>query len=1429
MKKENCFNFGKKISASIVAVALVFSTATVLPSFAAKETTDLSQLNATGCLPTSKEVMEQHSASDVQIYDLEFVQADDSATQDALIGICKAAKVASLPEKTELNHKYLPPVDSQGVQGSCSAWATNYYMKSYMEAEEHDWDLSDGNKKHIFSPAFTYNQITHYEKNSDGTYNYNTGGTTIDENLDIIIEQGACPFYNLSYNQYDGTTKPNDSQKDMASNYKGVENPNTGNWHALHDIDSIKAYLAKGQPVVVSMDTSNEYHSLSKKDPVLYKPTISEDKWNKLSESERDNYYCKTGSHALCLVGYDENYNHNGETVPVFKFVNSWGKWWGENGYAYVTEDAFKSFGNNYIWAYVIDDKSHDDTNDFFTSKPEYVKITSDVRAYSSPDYFEASTDKDNYEYTIYKGSIIKISDFVSCKKSGQQPYFINEDGYYINAQKDHMTEYDAGSGEVIINGDKNNSVYNYNNSESSRITITLNSNEKFNNHNTLKIDYNVNQNDSYNGYAGAKINLDKTFNVGGAKTISFNYMTPANQNGTIALCLQGCVSKKIIELPTTNGEWKTFSGEYNFNNSNISDIEIYINGNESNCKTTPANGTIYLAEVSVGSNSVNIPTYQFNVSGDDNCTIEGTQSGNYKSGSCISVTANVKDGYKFIGWSEYKGGSIISTDKTYKFGIDKNVTLYANVSQQKFYTFKLINNFDGGIVGGKDGTYEEGESIYVNASAKLGYQFKGWSKTENGEIISNSIYYSFKIYEDTTLYANFIKLDTRHISVSCSTGRGSVIVTGGGIPPTGINSEGLDIPTGSEITLVAMPKEGCSVAGWYDNAEFKGEPLSTGNSYSLTVENDIDLYVKFKKDGATDYKLKVDCDEGGTTSGATTGEYEDNSYIFVAAYADDGYEFAGWSEYKGGPIIHDRYTYDFRISKDTTLYANFKKVPEYTINLIKTTGCSKVYMTYNNSDTATVKENTTIDAFAYAQKGYTFKGWYDNASFSGNPVSTSSHYTFSVTSNQNLYPKFEKDEVEQKYTVKFISNEGGSVEGATTRTVDAGTYMTVSYSVNDGYRFKGWSLSQGGEYVSTYNPYSFTVNSDMTIYLTFEKIPDYTVNVVKTTGCSKAYITATNSNSCTVREDTTIDIFANGESGYTFKGWYDNASFNGSPISTSSHYTFQVTSNLTLYPKFEKNSETYFNVVFKSSEGMVKSSLGTMYIQGSISGSCAEGTKVTVTATPNNNYQFVGWCDESFDGPVLSTSTTYTFTVNGATHIYAKFAEKTVVDDSNILVKGVSNSISDWTNANSGSYLNITSGSSDYLYNGAKTLKLDYNINTYDQYGGYAGRTVSLESTYKNDSSKGYNGVGFWYLTPAGFDGQIALCLQSQSAGLDDLVQLPNTNGEWKYYFYETNKVNISDLTLYINGSKNGYTTTASNGVAKGTLYMADIKLDKK
>ena len=224
---------------------------------------------------------------------------------------------------------------------------------------------------------------------------------------------------------------------------------------------------------------------------------------------------------------------------------------------------------------------------------------------------------------------------------------------------------------------------------------------------------------------------------------------------------------------------------------------------------------------------------------------------------------------------------------------------------------------------------------------------------------------------------------------------------------------------------------------------------------------------------------------------------------------------------------------------------------------------------------------------------------------------------------------------------------------------------------------------------------------------------------------------------------NSSIDVFAYAKSGYEFAGWYTNSSFSGSPVSTNHHYTFDINSDITLYPKFTKTVSTV---------------------------------------------------------------------------------------DTDIFIKGESNSIDSWTNANGGSYLNVTSGSSDYLYNSHKTLKLEYNIETNDYYGGYAGRKISLESTYSNKGTSNYDGIGFWYLTPSGFNGQVALCLQSSSAGLDDLVQLPATNGQWKYYFYETGKTNVSDMILYINGDKNGYTTTKTNGsVAAGTLYISDMKVAKK
>ena len=61
-----------------------------------------------------------------------------------------------LPIAVDLSNQ-MPPVGDQGSQGSCTAWATTYYYKTYQEGQEQGWDLSDFS--HRYSPAWTYNQI----------------------------------------------------------------------------------------------------------------------------------------------------------------------------------------------------------------------------------------------------------------------------------------------------------------------------------------------------------------------------------------------------------------------------------------------------------------------------------------------------------------------------------------------------------------------------------------------------------------------------------------------------------------------------------------------------------------------------------------------------------------------------------------------------------------------------------------------------------------------------------------------------------------------------------------------------------------------------------------------------------------------------------------------------------------------------------------------------------------------------------------------------------------------------------------------------------------------------------------------------------------------------------------------------------------------
>ncbi len=214
-----------------------------------------------------------------------------------------------IPTEHDLS-QYLPKVGSQGKQGSCVAWATGYYLKSFHENYE---DAEDGilAMANEMSPAYIYNQI----KVTDCS-----GGSVIQHALDTIVSQGIVEWNVMVYNENECSTQPTDLQKITAEPNK-IEN------YFYLDPDLVfeqtKASLLNNQPVVIAITIDRSYFGARDDNgEFIYRKFKSAD-----------------GGHAMLVVGYDDEKN-------AFKVVNSWGKEWGNQGFVWIDYKAFQEAGD---------------------------------------------------------------------------------------------------------------------------------------------------------------------------------------------------------------------------------------------------------------------------------------------------------------------------------------------------------------------------------------------------------------------------------------------------------------------------------------------------------------------------------------------------------------------------------------------------------------------------------------------------------------------------------------------------------------------------------------------------------------------------------------------------------------------------------------------------------------------------------------------------------------------------------------------------------------------------------------------------------------------------------------------------------------------------------------------------------------------------
>lgn len=162
-----------------------------------------------------------------------------------------------------------------------------------------------------------------------------------------------------------------------------------------------------------------------------------------------------------------------------------------------------------------------------------------------------------------------------------------------------------------------------------------------------------------------------------------------------------------------------------------------------------------------------------------------------------------------------------------------------------------------GGSVSNTGGSYLEGTSFDVNATANSGYTFNGWS---DGETSANR---TIVVTSDISLTARFIRLKYE-LDVS--------IIGEGTVREEIVPSNSTEYDSGTTIKLTPIPADGWKFSNWTGGISSTDDPLTVQLNDNLSITANFEI---------------ID----------TENSIELKSYIFEAAFAEDGIWPPGASE----------------------------------------------------------------------------------------------------------------------------------------------------------------------------------------------------------------------------------------------------------------------------------------------------------------------------------------------------------------------------------------------------------------------------------------------------------------------------------------------------------------------------------------------------
>ena len=528
------------------------------------------------------------------------------------------------------------------------------------------------------------------------------------------------------------------------------------------------------------------------------------------------------------------------------------------------------------------------------------------------------------------------------------------------------------------------------------------------------------------------------------------------------------------------------------------------------------------------------------------------------------------------------------------------------------------------------DGSTKYGFTFYVKTNS--GYQLaSGFKVFYNGKEVTSTVEvlkYAWGAYVTVDLGKAIGENPATHTVTFVSNG-------GTEIAPKEVVS-GLKINEPSKPT-----KDKYLFRGWYEDATFS----TKFDFYNTPITSDMTLYAKWEAaNSINEIRLIGNYQYGNVPEGTlpsfnprtTTDSITiDNTNSYWAKRTSTT---SLWGGFAGNtPVAYNDgktdYGYTFRVVANDGYqldYSNLKifynegevtstvEVSKYswgayvTVDLGKAIGTPVVYtITFNsNGGTSVAPQNVnageklTEPAPAPTKEGFTFVGWYEDAT-----LNTKFDFNTSVVSNLTLYAKW----TENKYTLTFDANGG---TGSMTPIADLTGEYTIpanEFTAPSGKQFKGWSLTANGEIVTKVD-----MTENRTVYAIWEEIPvtTYTLtfdaNGGSGTMAPKADLTG---------EYTLPANEFTAPSGKKFKGW--SLTTDGETVSE-----VDMTENKTVYAIWEEIPVTKYTLTFDANGGT-----GSMTAKTDLTG---EYTLPANEFTAPSGKQFKGW-SLTADGAIIN------------------------------------------------------------------------------------------------------------------------------------------------------------------------------------------------